>query len=600
MTEDASEPSPPPSAAVGGGGGGGGGGGALFRPRREPFEHGLLPIPKLVLSDGTLILTLAPLKDRLLQRPIPDPHRVDAPALADALQIPLDHARLALDTLAAVLPAADPAIADGAGAADVRDLLLFLYIQSYKRLVPGAQGLRRRRRCVAPCLRFRRLPLRPLPDPGPDHITKLLSYALIPFKLVRSNSRRFMPSQADEEAHQLSYLQKHMANILTLLSDSVEGEGEDSLVLTVESFEHLSFLIQFSEGIPLSQAAAFFANSDPDMPAAPVPAAQVHEWVLQNIAASLENITEKVSTKENGSQSASDLDVTMADATTSNTRIQSSSSPAAMSMPNNPAYLRNQTFVEGIAKASLVKQAGDLKGHSVKVLNCHDSVIYILAPLKYATVYGCSDATIILCAIGKAVKIEHCERVQIITAAKRICIANCRECCFFLGINHQPLIVGDNHKLQVSGTVQYLLCTIGEHMAQVGVDPTINKWDQPFVLGAVDPHDSLSHPAGVSDAQAESATSLDPDLFTNFVIPSWFGAESSSEPTKYNPFPLPEIYWASQKKKHAILDDIQQTIRELQLDENRKRDLACALHVHFRDWLYASGNIRQLYCLQGD
>lgn len=35
-----------------------------------------------------------------------------------------------------------------------------------------------------------------------------------------------MPSQADEEAHQLSYLQKHLGNILSLLADSVEGEGE--------------------------------------------------------------------------------------------------------------------------------------------------------------------------------------------------------------------------------------------------------------------------------------------------------------------------------------------------------------------------------------
>jgi len=43
---------------------------------------------------------------------------------------------------------------------------------------------------------------------------------------VRSNNRRFMPSQADEEAHQLSYLQKHMANILSLLAEPVEGEGE--------------------------------------------------------------------------------------------------------------------------------------------------------------------------------------------------------------------------------------------------------------------------------------------------------------------------------------------------------------------------------------
>uniref|UniRef100_A0A6N2K0I0 Uncharacterized protein n=1 Tax=Salix viminalis TaxID=40686 RepID=A0A6N2K0I0_SALVM len=39
-----------------------------------------------------------------------------------------------------------------------------------------------------------------------------------------SNSRR--PSQADEEAHQLSYLKKHMANILSLLAEPVEGEGE--------------------------------------------------------------------------------------------------------------------------------------------------------------------------------------------------------------------------------------------------------------------------------------------------------------------------------------------------------------------------------------
>lgn len=49
-------------------------------------------------------------------------------------------------------------------------------------------------------------------------------------QLVRSNSRRFVPSQADEEVHQLSYLQKHLSNILSLLADSVEGEGQESQV----------------------------------------------------------------------------------------------------------------------------------------------------------------------------------------------------------------------------------------------------------------------------------------------------------------------------------------------------------------------------------
>jgi hypothetical protein len=45
-------------------------------------------------------------------------------------------------------------------------------------------------------------------------------------------------------------------------------------VLTMETFEYLGFLVQFSKGTSLSQAATFFANSDPDMPAAPVDVAE--------------------------------------------------------------------------------------------------------------------------------------------------------------------------------------------------------------------------------------------------------------------------------------------------------------------------------------
>ncbi|KAG2571622.1 hypothetical protein PVAP13_7KG108600 [Panicum virgatum] len=310
------------------------------------------------------------------------------------------------------------------------------------------------------------------------------------------------------------------------------------MVLTMETFEHLGFLLQLPEGISLSQAASFFANSDPDMPAAPVSAAVVHEWILQHIASSLE-----CTAKENSQQSVSDPDVTMADAVT-NTRIQSSA-PIGTSLLNNPGCYRSTTFVEGFSKTSVVKQASDMKGNSIKVLNCHDSVIYIFAPLKFATVYGCSDTTVVLGAIGKVVKVEHCERVQIIAASKRISIANCRECVFYLGVNHQPLIVGDNHKLQVAPFNTYYP-QLGEHLAQVGVDPSVNKWDQPFVLGVVDPHDSLSHRAGVSDVQAESATCLDPDLFTNFLIPSWFDSQG---PTINNPFTLPQVHWASQRKK---------------------------------------------------
>ncbi|XP_021804291.1 TBCC domain-containing protein 1-like, partial [Prunus avium] len=198
----------------------------------------------------------------------------------------------------------------------------------------------------------------------------------------------------------------------------------------------------------------------------------------------------------------------------------------------------------------------------------------------------------------QAVRIEHCERVHVITAAKRICIANCRECMFFLGVNQRPLIVGDNHKLQVA-PYNTFYGQLEEHMNEVGIDATINRWNEPLALGVVDPHDSLSHPAGVSDAQAESGSHLDPEQFTNFLIPNWYGGESEGS-TKDNPFPLPDIYVASQHRNQNNLGEVKQLLREAPLEENKKRELSTALHVYFKDWLYASGNIRQLYCLQGE
>ncbi|KAL5154949.1 TBCC domain-containing protein 1 [Glycine soja] len=584
----------------------------VVHPRREPFEHGLLPIPRLIFSDPAQ--TLIPLKQKLLE--LSSNQRVDLAAISESLQISIEHARLVLDTLASILHSdSEPLVVanlveiDSVGV-DVHDLVLFLYIQSYKRLLPRTHKDSAAVTDVWPSTSAfdgYLSALSPLQVNSsfsfhPRFFRDAIRCVIIPDSLVRSNSRRFMPSQADEEAHQLSYLQKHLANIVSLLAEPVEGEGDESLclgrvvkvaasnpgnnfsacgcivayrVLSMDRFEHLGFLIQFgdkgSEGNSFSQCSPFFANSDPDMPAVPVPAAQVHDWLLQNVAAALEYISERTSSKENGPASASDQDVAMTDASTVSVKVSTGT--------------RGASFIEGISKSSYAKHASDIKGSSVKVLNCHESAIYILAPLRYATVYGCSDATIVLGAVGKAVRVEHCERVHVIVAAKRICIANCRECVFFLGVNQQPLIVGDNHKLQVA-PYNTFYAQLEEHMNEVGIVPTVNRWNEPLALGMVDPHDSLSHPAGVSDVQAESATLVDPDQFTNFVIPSWLVEESTGS-TKDNPFTLPDAYMASQHKNHKNLEEIRQLLREASLEESRKRELSSALHVYFKDWLYA-------------
>lgn len=140
--------------------------------RREPFEYGLLPLPNLMFTDGTS--TLKGVREKLIQNSFTytvnnNNHssnnddnnndnngevsrsysrRVNATGIAESLQISEDHARVVIDTLASVLPehgqgggVADPLIhasyvdVDSIGA-DVYDLILFLFIQTYKKLVP--------------------------------------------------------------------------------------------------------------------------------------------------------------------------------------------------------------------------------------------------------------------------------------------------------------------------------------------------------------------------------------------------------------------------------------------------------------------------------
>uniref|UniRef100_A0A453DRG8 Uncharacterized protein n=2 Tax=Aegilops tauschii subsp. strangulata TaxID=200361 RepID=A0A453DRG8_AEGTS len=89
---------------------------------------------RTALGRPTSTQALAQLKAKLLA---PGPGHVGAAVLAEPLQIPADQAALALRALAAVLPGGDDdPTADGAWEADLHDVLLFLYIQSYKRLVP--------------------------------------------------------------------------------------------------------------------------------------------------------------------------------------------------------------------------------------------------------------------------------------------------------------------------------------------------------------------------------------------------------------------------------------------------------------------------------
>lgn len=567
-----------------------------LRVRREPFEYGLLPLPTLIFPDP--LTALRGLRNKLcsggnsiLASSQEGDAHIDCPGIALALDLSEDEAQLVLETLLSVLPdlqhgtisrTTPHSSSDGSAAVSFDDLVLFLYIQNYKKP-----------------------PLRPhkdaasVADVWPSTSAFDGFFATLSPLQVRTG-RKSVPSQVDEEAHQLAYLQKHLPAILSLLAHVPAAEDDLSLqVLTLEQFNHLGFLLQAgersSEVVPLSQLAPFFANSDPDMPAAPVPLSQVLEWILEHLSVVSDRSQEKL--KENGPEG--EADVTMFDAC-ANTVVAPVSPRGSPASPNRTKRSRQEglTFIDGITKVMVLKNESDIRGESVKVSNCHDSAVYVLAPMKYASVYGCSDSIIVLGAVEKVVKIEHCERVQLIVCSRRICITNCRECLFNLAVNQRPLILGENHNLQVA-PYNTFYPRLEVHLALVGIELSVNKWDKFLTLGVVDPHDSLPHAAGVADAQAEGASLLSPDRFTNFVIPKWNDSQSPEESsTKANPFTLPKAYSVAQQQRNKAVDTLRNAFKSVPMDESRRQDLSQAINVHFREWLDASGNIRQLYELQ--
>ncbi|XP_024393764.1 uncharacterized protein [Physcomitrium patens] len=599
--------------------------------RREVFEYGILPLPSLVHSD--VVTGLRNFRVKLLQQAPPistwslsissdasytspasgGRKRVATAGIATALEVTEAHAQLMLDTLASVLNeeggvvdslAIAPATEIDSVGVDVDDLLIFLYIQTYRRVPSrphrGAADVADVWPSTSAIDRF-------LPSPSPMQ--------------VRSStvSRRSMPGQAEEEVNQLTYVQKHLPNLLSLLAETTE-EGEGCCkVITAKKFEHLGLLLKAKnaslEYVPLSQAAPFFANSDPDMPAAPVPVTQVLEWVQQHICAASESLraipvgkVEKVVTDIHLSESGSvesvpseAADVTMADVSVSSVNVASSAQ--TILVPNGVLHLSKDwrpegtTFVDGVMRASVLRREDDIKGDSVKVSHCHDAVVYVLAPLKYVSVFGCSDSIIVLGAVGKAVRVEYCERVQLIVPTARITIANCRECTFYLGVNQRPLFTGDNHNLQVA-PYNTFYPKLEAHLAQVGVDATVNRWDRLLTLGMVDPHDAFIHPADCTDTRSEGATLLSPEKFMTFSVPRWNEADSEMLLTRANPFLLPKPYLLAQQHRCKAAENLKQNLKTITLEEGKKRGVILAIHGHFRDWLFASGNIRQIYELQ--
>jgi len=244
------------------------------------------------------------------------------------------------------------------------------------------------------------------------------------------------------------------------------------------------------------------------------------------------------------------------------------------------------TVLSGLYKTTAVKLVPDpttFEAVDLKLTNCQDSVIYLLGCFRNVTVLACSNCTIVLGTVSRVASIEHCDHVKVVVAGRQVLLSNTNDSQCYMSVSSPPLFLRDNHNIQVAphGSPFAHL----EHFLRAsGIDVSKNYWNagKSVPLFSSDQESSHSVPGMVL---------MNPKDFLPITIPVLSAADEGSLGAQCA---LPAPFMQSLQSKYQVVTDMRQRILELGLDEGKQKDLKAAIQVRFKDWLVASGNIRQV------
>ncbi len=152
------------------------------------------------------------------------------------------------------------------------------------------------------------------------------------------------------------------------------------------------------------------------------------------------------------------------------------SPPAAW--PPSPSSSTTDDDVAGLHKTTVARGPGSCSRNQVRISDCHDATIYLLAPLECVSISCCSDCIVVVGAVGKLLRVERCVRLQLIAVCKRIYINASHDCIFYLGTNQPPVLLGDNRFVQVvecGGQMRDMLA-VGALCVGIGSMLALDAW----------------------------------------------------------------------------------------------------------------------------
>ena len=73
----------------------------------------------------------------------------------------------------------------------------------------------------------------------------------------------------------------------------------------------------------------------------------------------------------------------------------------------------NVVDIQAVCKSTVARGEDDFPSGIVRITDCHDTVIYVLAPLQYASIACCTDCTVVVGAVARMLRLDRCERLQV-------------------------------------------------------------------------------------------------------------------------------------------------------------------------------------------
>lgn len=241
-------------------------------------------------------------------------------------------------------------------------------------------------------------------------------------------------------------------------------------------------------------------------------------------------------------------------------------------------------------------------GREVRISNCSEAHFYLLSALGRVSMIGCRDCTLF---IGACVSMSliNCVNVRVHAVARVCRVTNCFDTHMYLSTNRRPQIVGENRGL-LFAPYNAAYGHVARDMADIGVSPGENAWNE-FYRPAHRADRGRADP----DLTPKVATVLAPEKFLPFAVPTKpeEARTAKEDSSLFNiPLPPPPEYAAALATRKLEIDRIRREIRTLD-DAARgdamsdARELARAKGVlqaivqeRFREWLSATGNMRQI------